>query len=133
MPYALDHEDADEILKYRSQKFKRKFEDQYVNPYVNPRYKSLFKMFESIVEYADFRVDTRENGDPVIIIEPIDKEKYMEKYKQTDIIPGYGLEFLIKHLNFVYDNGVEKMKKAVEIVKKQNITHSEMVPLPYVK
>lgn len=131
---SVDHKDADEILKYRSQRFRRLFDpDRYINPYVNPRYKFLFKMFESIVEYADFRVDTRENGDPIIIIEPIDREKYMEKYKKTDIIPEYGLENLIDQINFVYDRGVEKMKEVVKDVKKQNMTHSELVPLPYLR
>lgn len=133
MANTFDHGDADEILRYRSQKFKRRFEDQYVNPYVNPRYKSLFKTFESIVEYVDFYVDTRENGDPIIIIGPIDKEKFMEKYRKSGILMDYGEKDLTENLDFVYKNGVEKMRSAVEVVKKQNMTHSGLVPLPYVE
>lgn len=62
--YMQRHEDADAVIKYRSDKFKRIYGNDYVNPFVNPRYKDLFRVFESIVEFVDVRVDKLESQIP---------------------------------------------------------------------
>lgn len=127
------HEDADAVIKYRSDKFKRIYGNDYVNPFVNPRYKDLFRVFESIVEFVDVRADVKENGDPIIVMEPIDVDKYIKKYRELSDFPFGSDESMMKFLTISHDRGMEKMIDVVKKIEKYNLSHSELSCLPYVE
>lgn len=129
----LQYKNVEDTLKYRSEEFKQTYGDSYVNPFMIPRYKELFRAFEEIVEYTDFRVEKKENGDPIIIIEPVDIEKYKKKYKELDDFPFGSDKNMMEFLNWIHDFGTEKINNVTKKIKKYNISYSPYAALPLVE
>lgn len=124
------HDNVEHVIKYRSDKFKREYGEGYVNPFANPRYKELFRAFETVVEFNEFRVETKENGDPMIIIEPINVGEYKKKYKELDEFPFESDESMMNFLNWTHEHGREDMNCAIKKIKKYNITWGSYSVLP---